>query len=91
MPRSPQSMRKSMKRSTRWPGGRAECPTRRGKSGPPYAPLQKKAALAGRLSLPYDRPCAGITQIRFNGSAANSRPLSPVATEHPDTIVSGQM
>ena len=30
------------------------------------------------------RPCAGIIQIRFNGSAANSRHLSPVSTEPPE-------
>ena len=43
----------------------------------------------GRLQ-PFYRPCAGIIQIRFNGSAANSRPLSPVATEHPDKMSSSQ-
>ncbi len=34
--------------------------------------------------MPVYRPCAGIIQIRFNGSAANSRHLSPVSTELPE-------
>jgi hypothetical protein len=36
--------------------------------------------------MPFYRPCAGIIQIRFNGSAANSRHLSPVTTELPDKM-----
>ena len=41
-------------------------------------------------SMPIYRPCAGIIQIRFNGSAANSRPLSPVATEPPEKTFSSE-
>jgi hypothetical protein len=43
----------------------------------------------GRLCAMY-RPCAGIIQIRFNGSAAHSRHLSPVTTELPDKMSASQ-
>ena len=40
----------------------------------------------GGLHVPVYRPCAGIIQIRFNGSAANSRHLSPVPPSPPKKI-----
>ena len=52
----------------------------------PFSGEAKKAApkvRRGGLHVPDYRPCAGIIQIRFNGSAADSRHLSPVPPSSP--------
>ena len=50
----------------------------------------KKTAPTRGGAVPFYRPCAGIIQIRFNGSAAHSRHLSPVTTERPDKLCTAE-